>query len=488
MSKGASLVKGTAHGPVRCIRPRCDASAMGWQEPDHPAREHLRRIARRIASLELWIVALGVAPVLIFDAWMPTWLIVLVLASIPGLWLVRWIGHGTPIRPTPLDVPILVLLMMVPVGVWAAAAGSPALPEVYRIVLGVALFYAVVGTLTSARGLRWVAGLLLPAIAILSLVALLGTLWAGGKLPLQQLGTVYQSVPTLIQPFWNPAGFSANIVGGILAVLLPVTIAYALGAGRWWLKSAWAIAFLAGGLVLALTQSRGAIVALLFALLVMGVARTRWFLVAVPALGVAGLAAVQWLGASQAGQLLLPGATSRAIDSIEGRLEIWSRALYAIQDFPFSGAGLGMFDRVVDLLYPLFLISPEAKVFHPHNIYLAEAVDLGLPGLIAFVSVLVLLLFMAVQSIQLSRDDRLRPLAFGLLGALVAYMIHGLFDSITSFIKAYTIIWAIFGLQAALWLCLHESTLTLAAAPNPAPRTNGEPTETHGDDSNVPRP
>jgi putative inorganic carbon (HCO3(-)) transporter len=448
----------------------------------------LRRIARRVAGLELWIVALGVAPVLIFDAWMPRWLIVLALALIPALWLIRWVGCGTPVRPTPLDLPILILLLMVPVGVWAAAVSSAALPEVYRIVLGVALFYAVVGTLTLARGLRLVAGLFLPATLALSLAALLGTQWAQGKLPLPRLEAVYQSLPALLQPFWNPAGFSTIIVGGILAVLLPVSIAYALGTGRWWLKVAWAIAFLAGGLVLALTQSRGAIVALLLALLVMGVARSRWFLVAVPLLGVAGLVAVRSMGASQLGQLLLPDATSQAIGSLQGRLELWSRAVWMIQDFPFTGVGLGMFDRVADLLYPLVLASPDVTLFHPHNIFLAEAVDLGLPGLIAFVSVLLLLLFMAVQAVHLSRDDRLRPLAFGLLGALVVYVTHGLFDSITSFIKANTIIWAILGLQTALWLCLHERTLPLAAAPSPAPHTNPEPAGMRHDGAAVPRP
>jgi putative inorganic carbon (HCO3(-)) transporter len=424
--------------------------------------EQLRGIARRIAGLELWIMVLGVTPVLIFDAWMPRWLIVVALASIVALWLLRWFGCGSPVRPTPLDLPILILLLMVPVGVWAAAVRSPALPELYRIVLGIALLYAVVGTVSSARALRLVGALLLPATAALSLAALLGTVWAKGKLP--QLEAVYQQLPTLLRPFWNPAGFSANIVGGILAVLLPVTIAYALGSGRLWLKGAWAMAFLAGGLVLLLTQSRGAFVALSIALLVMGAARTRWFLVAIPVLGAGVLAAVQSLGGSQLSQVLLSSSTSQAVGSLEGRLELWSRALYMIQDFPVTGIGLGMFDRVLDLLYPLFLVGPAADLFHPHDIYLAAAVDGGLPALIAFVSLLVLLLFMAVQSVRFTHGDRLRPLAYGLLGGVVAYMTHGLFDSITSFIKASTIIWAFFGLETALWLCLHDRIKTDAQA------------------------
>ena len=39
-------------------------------------------------------------------------------------------------------------------------------------------------------------------------------------------------------------------------------------------------------------------------------------------------------------------------------IEIWSRALYALQDFPFTGVGLGAFRRVVNVLYPLFLVPP----------------------------------------------------------------------------------------------------------------------------------
>jgi len=44
----------------------------------------------------------------------------------------------------------------------------------------------------------------------------------------------------------------------------------------------------------------------------------------------------------------------------------------------------------------------------------------------------------------------------GLLGALVAYLAHGMFDSPTSFIRASAILWILYGLQAALWLHLRE--------------------------------
>lgn len=425
---------------------RSPAAGTGWP----------RRAARRLAGLELWIVGLGVAPVLIFEAWMPRWLIGVALAAIPALWLARWIGRGRPTRPTPLDGPLAILLLTIPVGVWTALDRSLALPEVYRLVLGVALFYALANSLTSERRLAAIQALILPAMAVLILASVWGTLWVGGKLPLPGLQAMYERLPGQVRPFWNPDGFSANIVGGTLAMLLPVAAASAWGARRPWLKAGWAAVFLAGGLVLVLTQSRGAIVALAAALLAMVAVRSRRLLAAIPVLGVVGVLALWLSSSSQAGQALLASATQRAAGSVEGRLEIWSRVVYMIQDFPLTGIGLGMFDRVLDTFYPLFVTPARSSVFHPHNVYLAAAVDGGLPALIAFLALAGLLVYMALQSIRLARGGQFRGLAAGLFGALVAYMTHGLFDSITSFIKAGAIGWVLFGLQAAVWLYLRE--------------------------------
>jgi O-antigen ligase len=37
------------------------------------------------------------------------------------------------------------------------------------------------------------------------------------------------------------------------------------------------------------------------------------------------------------------------IGGLDERVEIWSRALYAIQDFSFTGVGLGAFNRVIPI-------------------------------------------------------------------------------------------------------------------------------------------
>jgi putative inorganic carbon (HCO3(-)) transporter len=399
-------------------------------------------------------VLLGVAPILLFDAYVPKWAVAVALAAIPVLWLVRWLGLGSPVRPTPLDVPVLILLVMTVAGVWASAVKPLSLPGLCTVVLGIGLYYGAVSTLTSARRLRRFVVLLLIAVPVLALVALLGTQLAEGKFPL--LAALYDRIPAAITPFWRPAGLGPNSVAGGLVMLLPLSIGFALGARRWSLRIACALASLFAASVLVLTGSRGALVGLALAVVVMFIVWNRWFLLAVPVLVLGGLVALALLGPERLAEFMLSGAATSAVASLEVRLEIWSRALAMIQDFPFTGVGLGMFEQTLDLLYPLRIVVPQTDIFHPHNLFLSQAVTGGLPGLVGFLALILLLFIMAVRAIRQPRNSEGWPLALGLLGALVAFLAHGIFDNPTSFIRAGAILWTLFGLLVAFWLHLRE--------------------------------
>ncbi|NIV28265.1 MAG: hypothetical protein GWN58_01765, partial [Anaerolineae bacterium] len=231
------------------------------------------------------------------------------------------------------------------------------LPGIYKAVLATGLYYGAVGTLTSARRLRTFVVCLLIGIPVLALVALLGTQLSDAKFPL--LGALYDGIPSAIKPFWRPTGLGPNSVAGGLVMLLPLTVGLALGAKRWWLRIACALASVFAGSVLVLTGSRGALVGLSLAVLVMFIVWNRWFLLAIPAMILGGLAALAFLGTERLGHFLLSGTSTSAVASLEGRLEIWTRTLAMIRDFPITGVGLGMFDQIMDLLYPLRSVIPH---------------------------------------------------------------------------------------------------------------------------------
>jgi len=138
---------------------------------------------------------------------------------------------------------------------------------------------------------------------------------------------------------------------------------------------------------------------------------------------------------------------------LDQRIEIWSRAIYAIQDFPFTGVGMGTFEQVVAVLYPLFL-NPAGTVPHAHNLFLQVAVDLGLPGLIAYLSLLGLAFFgglSAYRTFRRREELALSGLCAGCMAGLVGMCMHGLIDAATwGGIKLAFLPWTVMGLVVAL--------------------------------------
>ena len=66
----------------------------------------------------------------------------------------------------------------------------------------------------------------------------------------------------------------------------------------------------------------------------------------------------------------------------------------------FTGMGMDTFRSVVNVLYPLQIISagsPIKDIGHAHNEFLQAALDLGIPGLIAFISIYIVAFTMLVQ-------------------------------------------------------------------------------------------
>jgi O-antigen ligase len=137
--------------------------------------------------------------------------------------------------------------------------------------------------------------------------------------------------------------------------------------------------------------------------------------------------------------------------SLRSREELWVRAIYIIRDFPLTGVGLGMVEPVVKLLYPNFIVYPEANFKHVHNIYLQAGAELGLPGLIAHLSLYLLLLYLLLRRIlDYHSTGYYQALALGLLGTLITFLAHGFFEVITYAPRAAIIVWGLFGLMIAV--------------------------------------
>jgi putative inorganic carbon (hco3(-)) transporter len=202
--------------------------------------------------------------------------------------------------------------------------------------------------------------------------------------------------------------------------------------------------------------------------------RWRKGLVVGAIVGLVAVGGVVWGGTARSSGA--QGDSPLSLDKVDGRVEVWSRAIYGIEDFPLTGMGLNTFRHVLPVLYPLFSIGPEVDLGHAHNEFLQAALDLGLPGLIAFIA-LYLGAFTMVGHIWRApidlptghapddqppgrRPDRAaerRTFALGLGGALLAHLVYGLTDAIALGAKPGLVFWLVLGLIAGLFeqTCSH---------------------------------
>jgi len=142
-------------------------------------------------------------------------------------------------------------------------------------------------------------------------------------------------------------------------------------------------------------------------------------------------------------------------DTISGRLELWTRAVYGIQDLPFTGMGMNAFRRIMPVLYPSKMISPETDVVHAHNHLLQAALDLGIPGLVAYSAIWLIVGSLLVRVYRRSGERVYRAMAGGLGAGLIAHFMFGMTDAIPLGAKVGVLFW----ISLALAVGLHQVTL-----------------------------
>jgi len=208
-----------------------------------------------------------------------------------------------------------------------------------------------------------------------------------------------------------------------------------------------------------LSQSRSAFFGLAVALLVLGAIYVCWLRLALVMAIAAGMTILWRFGLEGVGRFLFDiGDSTIGVSTLTfaARMEIWQRAIYMIQDFPYTGVGLNNFDPVAHVMYPFFLIGPDVCVAVTHNNLLQVAVDLGIPGLVACVALLTNFTLIGWRIYRRSNDEFLRALAIGLLCGMLSHQVFGLTDAIALGAKPGVALWAMLGIVVAVDAYLDE--------------------------------
>jgi hypothetical protein len=221
--------------------------------------------------------------------------------------------------------------------------------------------------------------------------------------------------------------FNMNIVGGVLAVLLPLQIAAVMGfCPRFkWL----------GGLLIALTafgllvsELRGAWIALIgvgliWALWSFGrrLARRRGI--------TAKSQAAVFVGASSLliffslGILVLTPLGNTLLTLRSDRWNVWQNSLDLVSDYPFTGLGLGGFS----MAYSSYTVLVHVEhTLHAHNLFLDIWLQQGLLGLLSLIGLVAVTTVPAL--VALIRDDSISRWQMAALVSLGVLVTHGMVD------------------------------------------------------------
>lgn len=374
----------------------------------------------------------------------------------------RWLPHRSP-----ADLPLTIILFTVGLSLVVSPSLARSLQTLPPLGLGLVFFFLLAKYPWSAQQLNILVLVLLLFQTFICLLALVGM-----EIPRVDPARWLPFLPwlrTRLSDTFNP-----NVIAGLLLPLLPFNLAFLLSPQEGeWLKGRFpyvlhlCLCFYAAFLllltlaVLWLSNSRSAYLALAAALLLFGVILrprlVRWLLLAAIVTFLLTGTAIGWPRFAEG--LLAHNLTY----GLPERLEIWSHALAIIADFPFTGIGLGCFEPVVASLYPLQL-TWGGTAPHAHNLFLQIGIDLGLPGLAAFLVLLGLTfwsLFRAYQAFVARSESSLRLLAAALLASLTGAVFHGLFDCALWNNKGAFLLWFLLGLGFAL----HRLSISREPAP-----------------------
>ncbi len=420
---------------------------------------------QRMRWLEVGLLFFA-APFLLFpSALLPGTLAALLL--IVAIWTLPIVLARTPLLPTtPFNIALILFFVAFLVGILVTADPSLTLPKATNLILGLTI-WRMLTLWGKQRPFLPRATLLFILIGLgFTFIGILNADWvakAPSQIDLLQ-NIVSQRSWQAVALAGAESGIHPNQVAGAIMLYLPLLFSLGLG-WLWqrplprWMWFCLSSATLTATIALILTQSRSGwlgfiggflSLTLLWAILLPPTRLRKALWSGIILVGLLGTILIIQVSPQnlrtfwdEPQQETVVGSTA----TISYRQAIWPAAVAASSDFAFTGTGLGSFRQVARRLYPLN-VPPDHDIGHAHNIFLQVALDIGLPGLIAYLAILLIAAVLCWQAAR--HDEGIRPYAIGFLAGLIAFHIYGLTDTIALGAKPSLLFWWLLGLITIL--------------------------------------
>lgn len=364
-----------------------------------------------------------------------------------GFGAILWIGKMLVVgrmnfKRTPFDVGIALFVLLSAASIWSSPDKGFSFYNYYNL-MGryVLIYYLVVNNITSVGQIKRIIKVMLTSALIVSLYGFYQYLF-GVNLSVNEWvdGTQFPDLKVRVfSTLENP-----NLLAGFLVTMM--AIATGMGCKAHTLKGRILLFLLVGifGGCLLLTYSRGAWLSLLAVIAVYGILYNRkifWLFILLPIVILCGHDAVL----DRIMSIVNPTDTSSTL-----RLALWESTIAMIMDKPLLGIGWGAYFLVYPQ-YDFFLNNANIKIFHAHNMYLNIAAEIGIPGLLTFLSIMYGHVRLALSVINSAGEDWSSGLMLGIVAGVMGVVINGFTDYVMFNIQLSMLYWLLNGLIVIVW-------------------------------------
>lgn len=134
--------------------------------------------------------------------------------------------------------------------------------------------------------------------------------------------------------------------------------------------------------------------------------------------------------------------------SVSLRYALWDSTTYMISDHPLLGVGWGSYWKVYPH-YNYFIQDPSVVIYHAHNMYLHLAAVIGVPGMIFFMSIILIHAWKAFRLPHLNKVTE-RVIKYGITALVLGICISGLTDFELFSNQVSIVFWQILALGAGV--------------------------------------
>lgn len=355
-------------------------------------------------------------------------------------WLLIHRAELVPRLREPLTLPVVGLVVVAVLSALSSPMPMESLPIATGIAAGAAVYLVLIVLLTTGR---------------MSVVHLIGTLAAAAVVPVLfplagflgvQVSHEKDGIAALKSVFFLSNNFGHFLVPFLLAVVAMAT--QAKGRTRVVLLLLAAVL----GFELLQTETRGAWIAALVGIIIVGAVLDRRLLLGVLVVPILLVAFVPPVTERVTSTLPDPGE-ARSESSLTWRLEHWTEVLPMVQESPVTGVGLDETQRRTGK--------------EPHNDFLLVLVEMGLAGFAVYLWFLGTAVLTGLRATRRVVDPKLRiePLVHGVTVALFGYAVAFIVASSgENLLENVTTLWVVLPALAAVSWVAHTPPLGLVRA------------------------